>query len=84
MTSPGRREARHIGDEQGLLALLDSDLASPVIVLAAPHDQVEQDALKLVRRHGLRAMDAWHLAVAALVVPPLLDRGEPKAFASKG
>jgi predicted nucleic acid-binding protein len=71
------------GDEKGLLALLDADLAGPVIVLSAPQDQVEQHALDLVRRHALRAMDAWHLAVAALVVPPLLAPGEPQAFASR-
>jgi hypothetical protein len=28
-------------------------------------------------------MDAWHLAVAAIVVPPLLEPGEPRAFASR-
>jgi hypothetical protein len=28
-------------------------------------------------------MDAWHLAVAALVVPPLLESGELQAFASR-
>ena len=71
------------GDEKGLLALLDSDLAGPVIVLGAPQDRVEQHALQLVRQHALRAMDAWHLAVAAIVVPPLLDPGEPRAFASR-
>ena len=71
------------GDEKGLLALLDSDLAGPVIVLGAPQDQVEQHALQLVRQHALRAMDAWHLAVAAIVVPPLLDPGEPRAFATR-
>jgi uncharacterized protein len=71
------------GDEKGLLALLDSDLAGPVIVLGAPQDQVEQHALQLVRQHALRAMDAWHLAVAAIVVPPLLEPGEPRAFASR-
>jgi uncharacterized protein len=71
------------GDEKGLLALLDGDLAGPVIVLGAPQDQVEQHALQLVREHTLRAMDAWHLAVAAIVVPPLLDPGEPRAFASR-
>lgn len=70
------------GDEKGLLALLDADLAGPVIVLGAPQEQVELHALQLVRRHALRAMDAWHLAVAALVVPPLLESGEPAAFAS--
>ncbi|MGZ4520493.1 MAG: type II toxin-antitoxin system VapC family toxin [Mycobacteriaceae bacterium] len=71
------------GDETGLLAMLDADLAGPVIVLGAPQEQVEQHALQLVRRHALRAMDAWHLAVAALVVPPLLEPGEPRAFASR-
>lgn len=71
------------GDEKGLLALLDADLAGPVIVLGAPQDQVEQHALELVRRHALRAMDAWHLAVAAIVIPPLLEPGEPQGFASR-
>jgi hypothetical protein len=28
-------------------------------------------------------MDAWHVAVAALVVPPLLERGQPQASASR-
>lgn len=71
------------GDEKGLLALLDADLAGPVIVLGAPQEQVEQHALELVRRHALRAMDAWHLAVATLVVPPVLEPGEAQAFASR-
>ena len=71
------------GDEKGLLALLDGDLAGPVIVLGAPQDQVEQHALQLVRLHALPAMDAWHLAAAAIVVPPLLEPGEPRAFASR-
>ena len=64
----GAGSARRPGDEKGLLALLDGDLAGPVIVLGAPHDQVEQHALQLVHQHALRAMDAWHLAVAAIVV----------------
>jgi predicted nucleic acid-binding protein len=71
------------GDEKGLLALLDGDLAGPVIVLGAPQDQVEQHALRVVRHHALSAMDAWHLAVAAIVVPPLLEPSEPRAFASR-
>ncbi|MEB3032058.1 type II toxin-antitoxin system VapC family toxin [[Mycobacterium] nativiensis] len=70
-------------DEKGLLALLDADLAGPVVVLGAPQDQIEEHALELVRRHALRAMDAWHLAVAALVVPPLLEPGEQRGFASR-
>lgn len=71
------------GDEKGLLALLDADLAGPVVVLGAPQEQVEQHALRLVRRHALGAMDARHLAVAAIVVPPLLEPREPRAFASR-
>ena len=73
------------GDETGLLALLDADLAQggPMVVLGAPQDQIEQHALKLVRRHALRAMDAWHLAVASIVIPPLLHPREPQAFASR-
>lgn len=71
------------GDEKGLLALLDQDLDGAVTVLAAPQDQIERHALELVRRHALRAMDGWHLAVAALVVPPLLEPGEQRAFASR-
>jgi predicted nucleic acid-binding protein len=71
------------GDEKGLLALLDADLAGPVIVLSAPQEQVEHDALNLVRRHAIRAVDAWHLAVAAITIPPLLEPGEERAFASR-
>ncbi|ORA82745.1 type II toxin-antitoxin system VapC family toxin [Mycobacterium malmoense] len=71
------------GDEKGLLGLLDADLAGPVIVLGAPQDQIERHALQLVRRHALRAMDAWHLAVAVIAVPLLLAPGESRAFASR-
>lgn len=72
-------------DEHGLLAALDGDLGGdgPVTTLAAPQEQVEGQALRLVREHGLRAMDAWHLATATLTVPHLLDRGEVAAFASR-
>jgi predicted nucleic acid-binding protein len=71
------------GDEPGLLALLDSDLTDTVALLHAPQKQVETAALDLVRRHALRAMDAWHLAVAQLTLPTLAEPGEPQAFASR-
>lgn len=71
------------GDEHGLLELLDADLAGPVVVLSAPQEQIEHDALALVRDHALRAMDAWHLATAAITVPPLAEPNEPRAFASR-
>ena len=72
-------------DAEGLLALLDADLATdgPVTVLAAPQERVEEMALHLVREHALRAMDAWHLAVASLTVPPLAEAGEQIAFAAR-
>lgn len=70
-------------DETGLLELFDSDLAGPVTMLTAAQEHVERHALDLVRRYGLRAMDAWHLAVAVIAIPPLLNPGEPKAFASR-
>ena len=80
----GGRAAASV-DLEGLLESLDQDLgaAGPVTLLAAPQAKVEQEALRLVRAHGLRAMDAWHLAVANLTVPPLLEPGEEMAFASR-
>ncbi len=72
------------GDEGGLLALLDADLAldGPVTVVAAPQEDIETRALHLVRSHAIRAMDAWHLATATLVTPSLLERGEEVGFAT--
>ncbi len=74
------------GDETGLLALLDADLADdgPVTVIGAPQDAVEAHALDLVRAHAIRAMDAWHLAVASLVLPSLMESGETAGFATRG
>ena len=53
------------GDEKGLLAILDVDLGidGSVTVVSANQVDVESEALVMVRVHGLRAMDAWHLAV---------------------
>ena len=73
------------GDEAGLLDLLDGDLGSdgPVTVIAADQREVEERALHLVRKHALRAMDAWHLAVAALTLPSLVEPGEDVGFATR-
>lgn len=73
------------GDEDGLLALLDADLASegPVTVVAAAQDEVEAQALELVRAYAIRAMDAWHVATATLVAPGLLEPAEEMGFASR-
>ena len=70
---------------RGLLMLLDADLADEgtITTVRAPQEEVDDVALDLVRSYGLRAMDAWHLATASLAVPPLLERREEKAFASR-
>ncbi len=71
--------------EHQLLALLDADLAGdgPVVVVSAPQDDVERLALQLVRTHGVRAMDAWHLATASLAFPGLAEPGEEIGFATR-
>ncbi len=73
------------GDEAGLLALLDADLGldGVVTVVSASQDEVEARALQLVRTHAIRAMDAWHLATAALTLPVLAEPGEELGFASR-
>ncbi len=72
-------------DAERLLDLLEADLSpeGPVTMLAVAQDDAEQLALELVRTHALRAMDAWHLAVAQLTVPALVDSGEEIGFASR-
>jgi predicted nucleic acid-binding protein len=68
-----------------LLAVLDGDLGpdGPITVLAAEQADAEERALSIVRAHGLRAMDAWHLATATLTTPALAEPGERVAFASR-
>jgi predicted nucleic acid-binding protein len=68
------------------LAALDTDLrrdVGRVKVISAPAEEVEAVALDIARSHGLRALDALHVALASLVLPSLADRGEPLAFASR-
>lgn len=72
-------------DEAALLAAWHNDTTADgvVTVIAVPRDAVETRAIALVREHGLRAMDAWHLAAAAIVMPDLVEPGERGAFASR-
>jgi predicted nucleic acid-binding protein len=72
-------------DERGLLALLDADTGpdGPVTIVRAPQDEVQREALRIVRAHGIRALDAWHLAVAKLTLPALAELGQDMAFASR-
>jgi uncharacterized protein len=73
------------GNEKRLLDLLDTDLAAegPVTVVSAPQADVEEQALGLVRVHGIRALDAWHLATATIVSSALAEPGEDVGFASR-
>jgi uncharacterized protein len=73
------------GTRNRLLALLNSDLGEGgvVTVLRAEQTRMEQLALELVREHSLRALDALHLAVAKLAVPPLAQPRETVAFVSR-
>ncbi|NNN19944.1 MAG: type II toxin-antitoxin system VapC family toxin [Acidimicrobiaceae bacterium] len=73
------------GNEKDLLTLLDMDLAVDglVTLVAADQEQVERSALNLVREHTIRAMDAWHLAVASLTFPSLVEPGEETGFATR-
>jgi len=80
------RSHRHNTNEQDLLTMLDVDLGAKgsVTELTAPQENVEDRALELVREHALRALDAWHLAVASLTVPALAaPEQEEIAFASR-
>jgi uncharacterized protein len=68
------------------LGELEADLqidGGRVKVLAPPDELIEQRALELAREHGLRALDALHVALASIWVPPLADKGEPLGFASR-
>lgn len=73
------------GDAEAFIRLLDADLSigGNITVLVAPQEEVEQRALGLVRAHALRALDAWHLAAASIVVPPIAGPGRRMAFASR-
>ncbi len=52
-------------------------------LLAVPQEELEERALALVRAHGLRAMDASHLAAAAEIGMTLLEAGESMALATR-
>lgn len=73
------------GLRDGLLGLWQADINSddgPITVLAAKQDDIERKALQIVLDHGIRAMDAWHIATATLTVPELAG-DEPYGFASR-
>ncbi len=67
------------------LRRLDGDLrpGGRIKVIAADDAEVETRALAIAREHGLRALDALHVALASIAIPKLADKGEPIGFASR-
>ena len=72
-------------DGKRLVDSLNRDLGADgrVLVIAGAQEAIEAEALDIVMTHGVRAMDAWHLATAAMVVPGLLEPGESIGFATR-
>ena len=81
------RAARaHRGDESALLAVFDDDVSPSrggLVVVDAEQSEVELVALGIVRRSGIRSLDAWHLACAALAFEELAEPGEERVFATR-
>jgi predicted nucleic acid-binding protein len=77
--------AGRLGDIDRLLAVLAADVGEdgPITVLRGEPGRVEERATEVVRQHGLRSLDALHLAVADLVARPLAQPGESLGFASR-
>lgn len=75
----GRRESAVLLD--AALSAMAQD--GPMAVVAAPQDGIERVVFGLVKEDGLRAMDAWHLACALMVLPQLAEAGEAQAFATR-
>jgi hypothetical protein len=44
---------------------------------------LEVVAFQVAVADGLRAMDAWHLACALVILPALAEPDEPQAFATR-
>ncbi len=76
--------AGRLPDLERRLSQLDADLqpGGTVTVVRPPVQDVERQALALVRDHGLRALDAVHLATALTALPSLAPAGERLGFAT--
>lgn len=76
---------RRIGDVDTLLAKLYEEVSptGPITLVRADMLDTENTARVLVRRFGIRALDALHLAIADLAARPLARSGERVGFASQ-
>lgn len=67
-----------------VLARLDADLTEGRFTMVdADHAEVERVALGVVRQHGIRALDALHVAVASLVLPQLSSAFDEAVFVTR-
>lgn len=55
----------------------------PLVVVDVNQADIEGRALAIVRRSGIRSMDAWHLACAAIATDALAEPGEERAFVTR-
>lgn len=87
VTSALVRAARaHRGDRDVLLAAFARDIdvaGGSLILLDAAQAEIEAIALRIVLDHGVRSLDAWHLACASLASEELTEAGETLAFATR-
>jgi uncharacterized protein len=71
-------------DSAAILARLDLDVTEgPITLVAEQQDEVERIALDIVRTEGIRAMNAWHIAVASLALPELSGPGDQAIFVTR-
>jgi predicted nucleic acid-binding protein len=74
------------GGLDDLLARFERDQSSqdgPLVLVDVEQADVESLALAIVRRSGIRSMDAWHLACASIAIDSLADPGEERAFVTR-
>ncbi len=81
-TRAGRLDA---GLDEALATLADDLGDDGTVTVVRPSDQgaIEEAACAITTAHGIRALDALHIAVAQAVLPELADPGESTAFASR-
>ncbi len=73
-----------VGAVDDVLDRLDHDFENGLITMVAPDaNDVDALALQLVRTHGLRAIDAIHVAVASLALPALTGPHDEATFVSR-
>jgi uncharacterized protein len=71
-------------DPTGVIDRFNSDLSGgPMTLVGADQAKIESLALDLVRNQGIRALDALHVAIAAIVLPELTGPGDVATFATR-